>query len=208
MRTIMTSLVVVAAFQVGAGASSLAGASQDVAVAPSSQRILRAEVSVKAPLAEAWKAWTTEAGIATFFAPEGHVDLEVDGTYDIWFDPAGLPGQRGAEGMRILDVDPLKRFAFTWNAPPTIASIRGKRTLVVLDFVPIDAATTKVRFTHLGWGEGPDWDKAYAYFDRAWAAVVLPRFVHRFARGPIDWKAPPELPPVARSIRATLVETR
>jgi hypothetical protein len=28
-------------------------------------------------------------------------------------------------------------------------------------------------------------------------AVVLPRLVYRFAKGPIDWSAPPQLEPVA-----------
>lgn len=172
--------------------------------AAAADRILRAEVTVKAPLAEAWKAWTTDSGIAGFFAPQGRVDLRVDGTYDVWFNPAGKPGMRGADGMRILDVDPMKRFAFTWNAPPSIPSIRDKRTLVVLDFAARGEDSTTVRFTHLGWGDGPDWDKAYDYFDRAWGAVVLPRFVRRFEQGPIDWKAPPELAPVAATLKQTL----
>ena len=60
--------------------------------------------AVQAPVAEVFKAWTTEEGITTFFAPKGKVDLRVDGTYDIWFNPTGKPGERGAEGMRILDI--------------------------------------------------------------------------------------------------------
>lgn len=184
----------VALAMVAALASSAAGA----------DRVLRAEVTVKAPVAEAWNAWTTDAGIATFLAPEGHVDLRVDGTYDVWFNPKGSPGKRGAEGMRILDVEPMKRFAFTWNAPPSIPSIRGKRTLVVLDFAPAGENATRVRFTQLGWGEGRDWDQAFEYFDQAWGAVVLPRLVHRFEKGPIDWNAPPTLARVDSTLKRTL----
>ena len=51
----------------------------------------------------------------------------------------------------------MKRFAFTWNAPPSIAASRGKRTVVVLDFTPAGRGATRLRFTQLGWGEGPDW---------------------------------------------------
>lgn len=178
-----------------------------VSAAPAlADRVLRAEVTVKAPLAEAWNAWTTGQGIAaTFLAPKGAVDLRIDGTYDVWFSPTAKPGARGAEGMRILDVDPLKRFAFTWNAPPSIPTIRGKRTMVVLEFEPRSANETAVRFTHMGWGQGPDWDQAYVYFDKAWGAVVLPRFVHRFESGPVDWKSPPDLPPLAGSMQQSLV---
>jgi uncharacterized protein YndB with AHSA1/START domain len=169
-------------------------------------RILRAEITLPAPVAEVWNAWSTDRGIATFFAPKGKVDLRVDGTYDVWFNPSGGPGERGAEGMRILDVDPMKRFAFTWNAPPSIPAIRGKRTVVILDFTPTGERETRLRFTQLGWGEGPDWDKAYDYFDHAWGAVVLPRLVLRFEKGPIDWNALPKLEPVAPTLERTLSE--
>jgi uncharacterized protein YndB with AHSA1/START domain/uncharacterized protein YciI len=169
-------------------------------------RILRADLTIHAPVAEVWKAWTTDTGIATFFAPEGHVDLRVDGQYDVWFNPSGPPGQRGAEGMRIVGVEPMKRFAFTWNAPPTIPAIRAQRTIVVLDLEPLGADQTHLRFTQLGWGEGEEWDKAYAYFDHAWGAVVLPRLVWRFEHGPLDWKSPASAPPLP-SMQATLAAT-
>ncbi|MGH7726958.1 MAG: SRPBCC family protein [Candidatus Eiseniibacteriota bacterium] len=173
-----------------------------------SERMLHAELTVDAPVKEVWNAWTTAEGIATFFAPAGHVDLRVDGTYDVWFFPKAEPGLRGAEGMRILDVDPMRRFVFTWNAPPTFPTVRDRRTVVVLELEELAPARTRFRFTQMGWGEGADWDKVYAYFDRAWGAVVLPRMVHRFANGPIDWDSPPELEPVAPTLQQTLAEWR
>jgi hypothetical protein len=108
--------------------------------------------------------------------------------------------------MRILDVDPPRRFAFTWNAPPGIPAIRGRRNLVILDLAPLDGNRTRLRFTQTGWGEGADWDKAYDYFDHAWNGVVLPRLKRRFETGPIDWKAVPELRPVAKTLKVTLQE--
>jgi uncharacterized protein YndB with AHSA1/START domain len=141
-------------------------------------RALRAELELAAPVADAWNAW---------------------------FDPEGKPGERGAEGMRIVGVEPMKRFAFLWNAPPSIPTIRAQRTLVVLDFAALDSVRTRLRFTEFGWGEGADWDRAYAYFDRAWGAVVLPRLRYRFEHGPVDWKAPPELPPLP-SMQVRLAE--
>ena len=37
-------------------------------------------------------------------------------------------------------------------------------------------------------------------------AVVLPRLVRRFEKGPIDWSQVPALPPVATTLKKTLVE--
>ena len=125
--------------------------------------------------------------------------------YEIFFNPAGEPGQRGAEGMRVLAFEPPRRLAFTWNAPPSIPTIRGQRTMVVVELEPDTPARTRLRFTHLGWGEGADWDKAYEYFDHAWGGVVLPRLKQRFEKGPLDWSAAPaELPAVAKSLRLAL----
>lgn len=164
-------------------------------------RMLRAEVLVPAPVGAVWSAWTTEAGIRSYLAPGGRVDLRVDGAYDVWFDPRAAEGARGADGMRILDVDSLRRFVFTWNAPTTLPVVRQKRTVVTLEFAPAGKDTTRLRFTQSGWGEGAEWDRAFDYFDRAWGAYVLPALIHRFAHGPIDWSAPPKLTPVAATIQ-------
>jgi len=169
------------------------------AAAPSpfaADRALRSELVVEAPLADVWNAWTTDAGIRSFFAPAGHVDLHVDGTYDVWFFPEEEPGRRGAEGMRILVHEPMARFSFTWDAPPSIPTVRNQRTVVMLEFAPAGDDGTRLRFTQTGWGRGEDWDRAFEYFRNAWGAKVLPRLLHRFAVGPIDWSAVPALGPV------------
>jgi uncharacterized protein YndB with AHSA1/START domain len=170
-------------------------------------RALRAEIVVGAPLAEVWKAWTTEDGIVSFFAPAGHVDLRVDGTYDVWFFPDEAPGRRGAEGMRILVHEPMKRFSFTWDAPPSIPAVRNQRTVVMLEFAPRGESETRLRFTQTGWGEGEDWDRAFEYFRNAWGAKVLPRLRHRFEVGPIDWSAIPTPSPVPVAASRIVVES-
>ena len=173
--------------------------------AGASDRILRAEITLAAPVDAVWAAWTTEEGIKTFFAPAAHIEPRVDGAYEIFFSPSAPAGQRGGEGLRILAFEPPRRLSFTWNAPPSQPYVRAQRTVVTIELTPIDAGHAKLRFTQAGWGEGPEWDAAYAYFDDAWGTFVLPMLVHRFASGPIDWKNPPHVPPVAPSLRAELV---
>ena len=157
-----------------------------------SDRLIRAEITVPANLDAVWEAWTTEAGINTFFGPAGRVELRVDGPYEILFDLEAEPGQRGGEGLRILAIQPKSMLSFTWNAPPRLPNVRRQRTHVVVRFKELSQGGTQVTLTHDGWGEGEEWDQAFAYFSRAWGEVVLPRLRYRFSVGPVDWDNLPE----------------
>ena len=172
------------------------------------ERILRADMVVEAPVEQVWSAWATDDGVRTFFAPGSRIEPRVDGAYEILFFPDAPPGRRGAEGARLLVLEPPTRIAFTWDAPPELPRIRGQRTIVYVDLARVDERRTRLRFTHLGWGTGADWDKAYEYFDRAWNVVVLPRLRERFVHGPIDWKRVPRLAPVAATLKAELSDGR
>lgn len=160
-------------------------------VAENLNRVIRGEVVVEADLDAVWDAWTTEDGIASFFAPACNIDLRVGGRYEILFDPGAEPGNRGAEGVVILALQPGRMLAFTWNAPPRMPEIRKQWTHVVVRFQPVGDERTKITLFHDGWGEGPEWDEAFEYFNRAWNDVVLPRLEYRFSVGPVDWDNPP-----------------
>lgn len=168
----------------------IASAAAAVPIAP--ERAIRKEVVVQAPLAEVWKAWTTNEGAQTFFAPRTDIDPAVGGHYEIHFAPQAPVGSRGAEGCRVHSIVPPRALAFTWNQPPVVPVLRAAdvHTIVYVRLEEAGAAKTRVRFTQTGWGEGPDWDKAFAYFETAWD-VVLGRLKLRFESGPIDWSSPP-----------------
>jgi len=169
-------------------------ASEDLAMQSQNQdRLIHGEVVVDARIDEVWDAWTTEEGVKSFFAPACNIHLSVDGPYEILFDPESEPGQRGAEGVRIMAFEPKRMLSITWNAPPEMSEVRKQWTHVVIRFEETAKGQTKVTLTHDGWGEGEEWDKAFAYFTRAWLEVVLPRLKYRFSVGPVDWDNPPKL---------------
>jgi len=145
-------------------------------------RAIAGEVVVDAPISDVWKAWTTEEGIRSFFAPGCRIGLRVDGPYEMFFLQDGEPGQRGGEGVKFLAIQPEKMLSFTWNAPPHLAEVRKQWTHVVLRFFEIEGGRTKLTLRHDGWGEGGEWDEAFAYFDRAWLTIVLPNFVELWER--------------------------
>jgi len=139
---------------------------------------------------EIWRAWTTPEGIKSFFAPACNIDIRPDGDYEILFNPDAPDGKKGAEGVKVMAVQPNNFFSFTWNSPPHLPSVRNQKTHVVLLFHP-EGAGTRMRLHHDGWGAGGEWDDAYDYFVRAWGDIVLPRLKYRFETGPVDWANPP-----------------
>ena len=157
------------------------------------ERTVFAEIMVPAPAGEVWRAWTTEEGARSFFAPQCHIELRPGGAYEMFFAPDAEPGLRGGEGMIVMAVEPERMLSFTWNAPPSLPTVRDQMTHVVVRLFETEAGETRVTLRHDGWGEGGEWDGAYEYFDRAWSGVVLPRLKYRFEHGPIDWSNRPEI---------------
>lgn len=156
------------------------------AAASAAERSLDKEVIIKASLAQAWQSWTTREGITSFFAPDARIEARVGGAFQIYIDPGAEPGMRGADEMRFMALQPHRMLSFDWNAPPSLPEARAQRTFVILRFEPVDEQHTRVRLHHTGWGDGGEWDKAYAYFDRAWGRV-LANLQQRWDSGPIDW---------------------
>ena len=158
------------------------------AFAVAEERMIHKEVVVAVPAAEAWRAWTTKEGLESFFAPEAVVEPRPDGAFDIHMNPYAEPGMKGADGMRVLGVQEGRMISFTWNAPPSLPEARKQRTAVIVRTEALDDTHTRVSLTHVGWGSGGEWDKAYDYFDKAWGRV-LGLMKTRFDEGkPVDWK--------------------
>ncbi|MCE2657312.1 MAG: SRPBCC domain-containing protein [Rubrivivax sp.] len=152
------------------------------------ERALNKEVLVAAPQAAVWQAWTSRDGIVSFFAPDAVVDARVGGAFHIHFDPGAPPGLKGADDSRFLALQAPRMLSFDWNAPPSLPEARAQRTFVVVRLHAVDSQTTRVTLHHTGWGDGGEWDRAYAYFDRVWGAV-LGNLKKRFDSGPQDWTA-------------------
>lgn len=128
---------------------------------------------IHAPVTEVWKAWTTPEGIESFFAPKAaKVEPWVGGAFELWFGVDLPEGSRGSENCKVHSVKPMEQVVFEWNAPPTIPVIRPLRTLVYLDFKPLPDNRTELTLRNFGYGDGEEWQKAKAYFQRAWPAVM------------------------------------
>ena len=151
-------------------------------------KILRKEAITSAPIADVWTVWTTVEGIISFLSPKASIKLEVQGPYEILFDPEAPLGFKGTEGCKILGFEQAKTLSVEWKAPPQFPNVRRQKTRVDIHFERVEALT-KVSVAHSGWQEGEEWDEAYEFFDHAWN-LDLARMQQRFSSGPIDWRKP------------------
>lgn len=161
------------------------------ALAASAPPPIEIEVVVPLDLEGAWAQWTTPEGIESFFARGAVIEPEVLGEYSIHFFPDNPPGQRGAEGMRILAYEPGDLFSFTWNAPPNLPLARAHLAVIEITFDQVSENETLVRFRHDHFGRHGDAGAAREYFNLAWAKI-LSRSVYAAEHGPIDWDNPPD----------------
>lgn len=154
--------------------------------AQAAERAIDKQIVIDAALAQAWESWTTREGIVSFFAPDAKIEARVGGAFHVYINPLAEPGLKGADDMRFMALQPQKMISFDWNAPPSLPEARQQRTFVIVRFEPVSDKQTRVLLHHTGWGEGGEWDKAYAYFDRAWGNV-LANLKKRHESGPVDW---------------------
>lgn len=173
--------------------------------ADSAARQIRYEFTVAASPGAVWGAWTTPAGLRSFFAPAAVIELETFGRFDIHFDPNAPPGKRGAEGNVVLGVDPERMLTATWDAPPEYPAVRAQRTFLEIRLAPEGTSGTRVVITQSGFGTGGEWDEVYRYFEGAWTWVAA-ALQYRFEVGPIDWTRPPDLLPRMKALGGAVAE--
>ncbi len=159
------------------------------------ERVVHFQMDLDAPIQAVYDAWTTEAGLQSFFSPVVNLDMRPGGAYEIIFNPENPPGQRGAEGMIVMAFDAPTFLAFTWNAPPTLPEVRDHLSHVTLRFEALSDSKTRLDFKEDGFANGGQWDQRVDYFLSAWGEVVLPRLALRFAEGPVNWEGEINLEP-------------
>ena len=139
------------------------------AAAGADLRSFTKERVITAPADRVWAAWATDAGWSEVYPPPSasRIDLAIGGRYEWLFD-----GAIGGNGSQILSYLPGRMISFSWNAPPSQPDSRLSRTWVVVETDAVDAEHTRVRLTHLGFGDGPNWDETMAYFEKAWGYVL------------------------------------
>jgi uncharacterized protein YndB with AHSA1/START domain len=139
------------------------------------------EVLVPASQEEVWKAFTTKEGLESWIAPSARVELSVGGIWEVGYQGA-QPG-----GGTVLSFLPNEMLSLHAMAPEWFPTVRKERTIAVFFFDRVGERQTRVRLSQVGWKEGEEWDKAFAYLSQG-NATLLNMLAKRFTNGPADWK--------------------
>ncbi|MGA9534192.1 MAG: SRPBCC domain-containing protein [Anaerolineales bacterium] len=124
--------------------------------------------------AEAFRYFTENEKLETFFSVEADVDPRIGGKYELSWDPDHKPND-STVGCQITALEEGRLLAFDWKGPTEFASIMNESdplTHVVLFFYPDPSGGCQVHLVHSGWRKGEDWMAARQYFDSAWSMVL------------------------------------
>jgi uncharacterized protein YndB with AHSA1/START domain len=153
-------------------------------------RVQQLSAVVNAPLAEVWKAFTTDDGFERWAVPVTHITLGNDGMMESSYNLGDKIGVTDDIKNRIVAYLPEKLLVLQ-NAhvpkggpfdPVLIANLR-----TIITFAPIDATHTRVTEAQVGYGEGNGYDDMYKHFLDG-NAYELHALADSFISGPVDWK--------------------
>lgn len=151
------------------------------------EKVLRHEIIVNAPLQEVWRAFTTTEGLKEWRTPTVRIDFQRGGKLYQHFRKGATLQDDDTIINNILSYLPMVMISFdvpTHLVNPMVGE--ENRLWSVIQFKELGKNRVQVVESVLGWREGTEWDKAYAFFERG-NAFLLNCLQTRFATGPTDW---------------------
>jgi uncharacterized protein YndB with AHSA1/START domain len=157
---------------------------------PSGDRSIQLSIDVPASSHDAYAAFTTSEGFASWAVPVAKVEFRVGGYIEASYDPDAKFGDPGNIKNQIIGYVPDRLLVIhNIQAPPGFADPElFQRTVTMIEFIALDAQHTRVTITNAGYGSGDRFDTLYRHFE--WGdAYTLQELKTRFVKGPVDWAA-------------------
>jgi uncharacterized protein YndB with AHSA1/START domain len=156
------------------------------------ERVLRYEISLNAPKEEIWKAFTTCNGLSLWLAPIAVVDLRVGGYITTQYEKHARIGDPGTVDTKIVNYIDGEMLTLEIDMNEHFAQLlKGEdHTLQeIIQFVDLGPSQTRLISSTVGWGEGLDWDDAYAFYERG-NAITYQLLADAFNKQPEPAPAP------------------
>jgi hypothetical protein len=157
---------------------------------PGGDRSIQLSIDVPASSHDAFTAFTTTEGFASWAVPMAKVELRIGGYIEASYDPSAKLGDPGNIKNQIVAYVPDRLLVIhNVQAPPGFADPElFQHTATVIEFLALDLRHTRVTITNLGYGSGDRFDTLYRHFE--WGnAYTLQELKTRFEKGPVDWAA-------------------
>jgi len=138
---------------------------------------IRVRVDLPVARDQVWEAFATAAGLASWLCLRARVEPEIGGAYELFWDPdESHPERDSTLGCTILSIDEPRLLEFTWRGSEAVADVMNAPgvlpTQVRVELRPT-LEGTRVEVVHSGWGEGPGWERARAWFENAWRVALV-----------------------------------
>jgi hypothetical protein len=147
-------------------------------VTSTGEKVLRIECTIPAKVDDAWRLFTTADGLKKWAAPVVSIDLRVGGTILTNYDESKSVHDPGAIRLTIANYleDQMITLKIRLNDkfPARIRREDG-HLQEIIQLQDLGNGNTRITSSMIGWGAGPDWDKAYKFFaaGNAWTYQQL-----------------------------------
>jgi len=151
-------------------------------------RAIQLSIDVSAPRQAVFDAYATTEGFKSWAVPVASIDLRVGGMIESSYNGAARLGDRNNIRNEIVAYVPGRTLVLrNVQAPRTFVDPElFQKTVTVIEFDSINAASTRVTITNAGYGAGERFDRLYRQFE--WGdAYTLAELRARFVRGAVDW---------------------
>ncbi len=189
--TLLTICLVASALAVPAlGEKERSAVGSRVIKTAAGERILVQDVVVRAPVAKAWKAYTTAEGFTAWAAPVAEVDLRVGGTIRTHYGKGAKIGDPATNTLRIINYVPERvltmRADVSPNWPEILKKDWDKLSNVVL-FEELSENETRIVSYGIGYGDAQELDKLLRFFSQSNVKLMkaLRRYLEKGER--TDW---------------------
>lgn len=133
--------------------------------APDGARSIQLSGWLAAPPAAVYGAIATADGWKRWAVPVAFGDVAVSGILETSYNTDAKPGDAGNIKQQFTELVPDRRVVFrTVQTPAGFPhSELYKQTTATMELSP-EAGGTRLRFTHAGFGTGPEWNELYGFF--------------------------------------------
>jgi len=189
MRRLLLSAIAVALLAAPAAANPAFPNVTDTSYAePDGSQVIRQSIRVKAPAERVWTAISTAEGWRGWAVPAAWVDFRIGGVIETSYDPAATRGRAGNIRNEIVTYVPGRLLAIrTIQAPPGFEHAEEfGRTTTLLELKSLDADTTEVTLTGVGFRPEPAFKALFEKFRQgdAWTLESLKKSLEGT---PPDW---------------------